>query len=91
MFRANRSIRDVEPEVNLFLRDPSGAGNPRDLGGGGRNGSRRTAAARQAPGDDRRAAAGPARAVRRVDGSGRAGNRDRRVAVPGAAFFDPLA
>ena len=46
---------------------------------------------RQAPGDDRRAAAGPARAGRRVDGSARAGHRDRRVAVPGAAFFDPLA
>ena len=24
-FRANRSLRDVEPEVNLFLRDLSGA------------------------------------------------------------------
>ena len=23
-FRANRSLRDVEPEVNLFLRDLSG-------------------------------------------------------------------
>jgi hypothetical protein len=24
-FRANRSLRDVEPEVNLFLQDLSGA------------------------------------------------------------------
>lgn len=24
-FRANRSLRDVEPEVNLFLKDLSGA------------------------------------------------------------------
>jgi len=24
-FRANRSLRDVEPEVNLFLRDLSGS------------------------------------------------------------------
>ncbi|HAK94224.1 MAG TPA: helicase [Planctomycetes bacterium] len=24
-FRANRSLRDVEPDVNLFLKDPSGA------------------------------------------------------------------
>jgi len=29
-FRANRSLRDVEPEVNLFLRDLSG----REVGGG---------------------------------------------------------
>ena len=91
MFRANRSLRDVEPEVNLFLQDPSGAGIPRDLGGGGRAGNPRTAAGRQAAGDDRRAAVGPARAAGRVERPTRAGNRDRRVAVPGAAFFDPLA
>ena len=38
MFRANRSLRDVEPEVNLFLQDPSGARDPRELGGGRRSG-----------------------------------------------------
>jgi len=37
-FRANRSLRDVEPDVNLFLRDLSGgpieAGDAADAAGG---------------------------------------------------------
>jgi hypothetical protein len=34
-FRANRSLRDVEPEVNLFLQDLSSSGKPKSKVAGG--------------------------------------------------------